>query len=393
MRTFPLSIGRSLIWCLALLMGCTDSYLPEALESPPNYLVVDGFLNAQGVTTVRLSRTYAVDSKAVAPAELRANAFIEDEAGARLGLREGVAGAYVSAPLVLDPAKKYRLRVLTQAGQDYASEFVPVKLTPPIDAVAWRATPEGVDVLVDTHDDQNASQYYRWDYEETWEINPPYRPNVEYVNGQMRDIVVPYPTICWGSALSTAIQIDKTTALSQDVVSGFRVRRLARTSERLTSRYSVLVQQHALTKEEYAYWELLRKNTESLGSLFDPQPAQLTGNVRCLSAPDQLALGFVSAHSCTEKRLFIARQELPQEWDVRTGYEGCLPPDTVYIDRPNPPIPNPVVILYGAFNPLSGNLPIEPVYGPGPVLQGYTAKSRDCIDCRTRGTTVRPTFW
>lgn len=393
MKASFLTVRRAALWCLLLAIpACTDPYMPDVITSPPNYLVVDGFLNAQGVTTIKLSRTYAVGSKASPPVETKAVVYLEEEAGPRYSLREAPAGTYTSPALVLNTAKKYRLRISTLPKKEYASNFVPVKTTPPIDNVSWRTDGNELNIYVNSHDASSTTQYYRWEYAETWEINPVYAPQVEYVNSRMRDIVVPYPTICWGNAPSTKVLIDKTTNLSQDVVSDFRVQQLTSGSALLNSRYSILVQQQALTKEEYAYWELLRKNTESIGSLFDPQPVQLTGNVHCLDTPADIALGFVGAHSLTEKRIFIGRQELPRAWRVPTGYESCLPPDTVYIDRP-PPVRYPALILESNFGSGSGFLPIQTLYNLAGGISGYTAKSRDCIDCRTRGTSVRPTFW
>ena len=394
MSPLLLSVRRALLSGLWLLLaGCTDAYMPDAISNPPSYLVVDGFLNSQGVTTIKLSRTYAVASKTAIPIETRATVYIEDEAGTRLLLSEtAMKGTYTSANLTLNTARRYRLHLNTAAGKEYASDYVPVKTTPAIDAVNWRTDNEGLNINVNTHDDANSTQYYRWDYVETWEILPVYRPVIEYVNNQMRTIVVPYPTICWGNAPSTTVQIDKTTALSQDIVANFRLKQLPASSERLYSQYSILVQQYALTKEEYAYWELLRKNTESIGSLFDPQPAQLTGNIRCLSSPTELALGYIGAHSLERKRIFIRRSELPRTWRVLNGYESCMPPDSVFIDRPSPPPPNPTFILQGNFGG-GAFLPIEEIYNQRGVLIGYTAKSKDCIDCRTRGTSVKPSFW
>lgn len=394
MSTPRFSARRALLWCLALLLplACTDAYMPDVITSPPSYLVVDGFINSQGVTTIRLSRTYAVASKGPVPVETRATVYIEDEAGTRIVLREGVAGTYTSPATGLNPARKYRLHLNTAGGKEYASEYVPVKTTPPVDAVTWRPDDIGVGLYVNAHDATAATQYYRWEFTETWEIIPIYHPSVEYVNNRIRDIAVPYPNKCWGTAASTTVQIYKTTALSQDVVADFRLKQLPKTSELLCSQYSILVQQHALTAQEYTYWELLRKNTESIGSLFDPQPAQLTGNVRCLNDAAQLALGFVGAHSVTEKRLFIRRVELPGSWRIPTGYESCLPPDTVYVDRPSPPPPNPAAILQGAFGG-STYLPIDALYNTNGSLLGYSAKGKGCIDCRTRGTSVKPSFW
>ena len=127
------------------LAGCTDPYLPDAIATPPSYLVVDGFLNSQGVSTIVLSRTAALAAKTAPPVETKATVYIEDKVGTRLLLAESsVKGTYTSAALTLNPARTYRLHLNTLAGKEYVSEFVPVKNTPPIDAVTWRPTSEGL---------------------------------------------------------------------------------------------------------------------------------------------------------------------------------------------------------------------------------------------------------
>ena len=362
-----------------LLPACVDPYSPEILAAKRSYLVVDGFLNAQGVTTIRLSRTFAISALPKVPAETRATVYIEDAAGVRFPLAESPAGMYTSAFLTLNPARTYRLRIATATGGLYASDFVPVKTTPPIDAVEWRPDNTGLGIYVSAHDDANATQYYRWEYEETWEIIPSISPALEFYNNAIIPIRVPYPTRCWGNERAVAIQLAKTTALTKDVVSDFMLRRLARNSDRLFRRYSILVQQHALTKEEYTYWEALRKNTESLGTLFDPQPSQLTGNVHCLSNGNEIALGFVGAHSLAQRRIFIDRSQLPLDWPFNDGFTGCYPPDTL--------------------DPAKSKIRPIPFFAAGyavPVSQipvGYVISTPDCVDCRRKGSVMRPSFW
>jgi hypothetical protein len=391
MRFLYPSAVRWLLGGLGLLAaGCTDPYLPEAQQSPPSYLVVDGYLNAQGSTTIKLSRTYAVAAK-TPPAEVRATVYIEDEAGVRVALREGVGGAYISPSQNLNVARRYRLHLYTLGGKEYASDFVPVKITPPIDNLGWRAENDGLHIVLDAHDATNNTRFYRWDYVETWEINPIFVPQVEYKAGTLNFpiISVPYPTKCWGTAPSTTVLLTNTTPLSQDVVNERELRLLPPNSERLNTKYSILVQQHAMTREEFGYWELLRKNTESIGSLFDPQPVQLTGNVHCLSTPAELVLGFVSAHSMVEKRLFVDRRDLPHLWLTPTGYESCYPADTVSLIKP--PVKNALQHLASYFGPTGVLIPIAPVIDGG--ITAYTGKSLDCIDCRKRGSAVKPSFW
>jgi len=380
-RVLLSSAGALLGGLVLALAGCTDPYMPDVIGTPPSYLVVDGFINSRGVSTFKLSRTYGIASAATPPTETRATAYVEEEGGPRYLLREGTTkGTYASDPLVLNTAKQYRLHLNTVAGKEYASDFVPAKITPAIDTVAWRAGNAGLTVYVSSHDATNATQYYRWEYDETWEITPAYIPGFEYSGGRVRPLTVPYPALCWATTRSNKVEISKTTALSQDVVSEYPVRQLPSTADRLHQKYSILVQQYALTKEEYGYWDQLRRNTESIGTLFDPQPTQLTGNVHCLTNGSELALGYVGAHSLTEKRIFIARAQLPAAWRLLMGNESCFPADTVKIGDE-----------YRSFNP--GYL--FPIYlvAKGGALLGYSASTADCIDCRKRGTAVRPSFW
>ncbi|MDU0370794.1 DUF4249 domain-containing protein [Hymenobacter endophyticus] len=373
------------LWVMALLLpGCIESYSPEVLSSPRQFLVVDGFINSQGVTTISLQRTIDITAKTPPPPEKGAAVSIEEENGARYVLPEGVVkGTYSSAPLTLNPQKNYRLRILTATGKEYASAYTAVKTTPPIGDVTWQASDKGLDISLSSYDASGQTRYYRWEYVETWEIASPYNPTVEYKNSRIQDITTPFPTRCWSTATSSDIEIASTVRLTEDRVSNYLLRSLPTTSDRLRIRYSILVSQHAQTAEEYMYWELLRKNTENIGTLFDPLPSQLTGNIRCLNDENELALGFISAHSLAQKRLFIGRGELPRTWLIQSGYESCLPPDTVKLYTG---FKSPAEILKATFS-IPGYLPINEVDG------GYTARSRECIDCRLRGTAVKPDFW
>ncbi|MBJ6107467.1 DUF4249 domain-containing protein [Hymenobacter sp. BT523] len=382
MRASFLSIPFAVLLGLVLLGGCTDPYLPEAIQNPPSYLVVDGFVNSKGATAVRLSRTYAIGAKTAPPAETKATVFVEEEGGARYPLAESPAGTYTSPIRTLNPARKYRLRINTADGQQYASGFEAVNTTPRIDDFSWRATPEGLKLLISTHNnDPAATRFYRWDYEETWESIPLLIPSLEYRNldpmppGGMFPITTRFPRICWGNEKSTDIKLVNTTRLSQNAVRDYVVRELPTTSSRLRHLYSILVTQAAQSEAEYRYWELLKKNTENIGTLFDPQPVQLLGNVRCLTDEKALALGFVGVHSMEQQRLFIRYLDLPNDWRISSGYDNCEP-DTIRDPR-----------LYIAYFGGPYNVPLA--YGGGGVL----GVDRRCVDCRLYGSTVKPSFW
>ncbi|HEX8348727.1 MAG TPA: DUF4249 domain-containing protein [Hymenobacter sp.] len=383
MRALSFSAQAALFWCLLLLLpGCVDPYMPEAISSTKSYLVVDGFINSSGVTTVNLSRTSDISAAGLPPTESAATVYIEEEAGTRYTLRESpVKGTYTSVTsLTLDAAKKYRLHILTAARKEYVSDYVPVKITPPIDAITWQPTEAGLTFYVSSHDDTNATQYYRWEYEQTWEIRPLVFPDLESVNNVVRPITVPYPLACWISGKSTGIKQSRTTSLERDVISNYPLHSLTNTTDQLYYKYSLLVKQHAQTKEEYEYWELLKKTTENIGTLFDPLPAEVTGNVHCLSDDTEIALGYIGAHSLQEKRIFVSRVNVPTAWRLQTGYEGCIPLDTIKVEN-----------VRNFFN--DNIVPVGEALSDTGGLIGYTYSTPNCVDCRRRGTAVRPSFW
>lgn len=148
-------------------------------------------------------------------------------------------------------------------------------------------------------------------------------------------------------------------------------------SEKIEVRYSILVKQYALTREAYQYWEVMKKNTEQVGTLFDPQPSQLPSNITCVTRPEELVIGFVSAGSYAEKRLFINRAEV-QPWRYfRLCDQIIVPIDSLrhFFSRNN------YIPINEYISPLSGR------------VAGYNSATQVCMDCTIRGTPVKPSFW
>jgi hypothetical protein len=372
---------------LLSLSACVDKYQPDVVATPQRYFVVDGLINLRGVTTVKLSYTRSLTTT-TAPVEAKATVRIQDDAGASYPLTEQAAGTYTSAALTLDAARRYQLRVRTAAGREYASDLVAGKLAPPIDRLYWAQERNGVQLYLDAHDATNATRYYRWTFQETWQFKTPYYSEYELVNGAMVFRTADIQT-CWRSEASTDITLGSTARLSQDIVSKYPLLLRPGNSDRFGIKYSLLVQQYAQSAEEYTYWEKLKKNTESLGTLFDPLPTQLTGNVHSLTDANELVVGYVGASSMTERRLFIDRTDFPAGTSFLTGYEGlCQVPDTVLLSAQGG--------LAGGFT--REYLPLYPAYWQNPrtlvvTLVGYVRGQTLCADCRLRGTTVKPSFW
>jgi hypothetical protein len=332
---------RFLLRLLALgsglaLASCVDRYMPDVPPAAQSNLVVDGFINPQGKTLIKLGRTFSVNTKNKGQAETRAQVAIQDDAGRRYPLTESPSGAYTSAALALDANRQYQLRITTAEGREYASDMEPVVLTPRLDTLTWQVTTSGgAQTYLSTHNASTASRYYRWEYEYTYKF---YTPSFPPQGGE----------VCWRTEFSTAILQGNTTRLSDNALINSPLLTVLPGIE-LKYGYSLLVRQYAQTQAEYEYWERLRKSTENLGTVNDPLPSRVTGNVHALADVSEPVLGYVGAHSLTEKRLYIDGALFP-----------APRPESIYFDP--------------AYASCSGAIP-------------------ECTACILRGTKIKPSFW
>ncbi len=368
--------------------GCVDRYTPDVPAAAQTNLVVDGFINPQGRTLIKLSRTFSVNLKNTAPPEARAQVAIQDDAGQRYPLAENPAGTYTSAALALDPGRQYQLRITTAQGRDYASDKQPVILTPPVDTLTWQLTPaQGIQILLGTHGANAAARHYRWEYDETYQFTAAFESILEY--DARRNFVRPRGRSifrCWRTESSTAILQGNTAQLSQNALADFPLL-VVPPSQKLRFGYSGLVRQAAQTQAEYDYWERLRKSTENLGTVNDPLPGRITGNVHALADAAEPVLGYVGVHTVAEKRFFLdPTTQLPKPQPssvfVDPAYATCLQADAYFFPRDLPQLR------------AGGLVPLQPIINinSGDTI-GTTASSLDCVDCRQRGTNIKPAYW
>jgi hypothetical protein len=378
-----LSSKNYICWLLIFITwSCIEPYTPPPITSANNYLVVDGFINAgQGPTTFTLSRTRNLAEALKPIPESGANLVVEGENGDSYRLAESREGMYSLNFMNLNPASKYRLRIRTTDSKEYLSAFVSLIQTPAIDSITWAPIDNGVQIYVNTHDPTNNTWFYRWDFQETWEYHSAFSTSLIYRNDVMQSRTPEETKIytCWQNASSTGINLGSSEKLNEDIIYLFPLT-IVPAAAKLSVKYSILVRQYGISKETFDYWQLLKKNTETTGSIFDAQPSQLTGNITCVNNPAEPVIGFVSAGSMEEKRIFINRSQLPFR-RLTTGYERCEV-DTVFNDAKE---------VKSAFG--DGQLiPLYEFYVFGALA--YAASDKFCVDCREYGgATLKPDFW
>ena len=371
------------IFSICVYVSCKKPYSPPATQVDNKFLVIDGSLvnSSDSPSVFTLSRTIKLtDTTFTSSQETGARVSVEGENGDTYNFSELPGGIYKSNPLLLNTSSKYRLKITTVSGEDYASDFVEVKQTPPIDSITWQQQND-VMISLDTHDPLNNTKYYRWDFTETWQYRAPLESELGVENGlifYVEDRPIDQKYNCWSSANSTEILVGTSIALSDAVINKAPIATVLQNSVKINLRYSILVKQYAITEGAYQYFSILKKNTESLGSIFDAQPTQLIGNIHSLKNPDEVVIGYFTASSVQQKRIFINKGEVTN-WNYVYQGQEC----------------NLITIDQNATNYLLYTYP-DPDYSAYYFsgVTGLAINKVSCLDCTLQGgTNHKPSYW
>ena len=362
-----------LLGLILIVYGCIEPFSPPEVNNPESFLVVDGFLNVgRDTSRITLRKTQNTNDDTRPVTEGGAQISAEAESGETYNFEDKGNGVYVLPPVNFNMSTKYRLHIRRSNGSEYLSDYVVVTKTPPIDSLTSKLDPSrnAMLIYVNTHDATNNTRFYRWRFEETFE----YR--AAYFSGLVRDpetetIVARRDNIntCWSTLESKDIKLGSTIKLNQDVIKDLPVNIIDISTNKLFFKYSILVRQYALSREAFEYWTDLAKTTQGTGSLFDPQPSQVTGNIKNVKDVKELVFGYFSAVTEEKQRIFLS--------PALGRYPACVPPDTL---EP--------ADAYTSFGVLLNT------YMDATGKNFVLTSSADCADCRVQGgTTTKPSFW
>ncbi len=399
---------------LLLAFSCKDPYLPNVIAGNRNYLVVEGVINVTpgAITRIRLTRTTNVGDTAPVAAEKNAVVTVEQD-GTIYRLTEADSGYYQTSSLHL-AGTSCRLNIQTQKNEQYQSDDIPVKITPPIDTITFAPKDGGVQLYVTSHDALANTRYYRWEYEETWEYHPPYESSVIY-DWFKKTLQYRTPAEhdslyrCYESQSSNTIEVASSETLDKDIIYNYPIAYIPPASVKLSVLYCLNVRQYALSKAAYNYFLNLKKSTQNPGDVFGPLPGELKGNIHSLTHKDEVVIGYVTASSITELRGFVSRDRNFPGWKYAFDYSKFLQNaikvegvDTVlseqsiyYLEKRSPcpllPDASPCPSLYGAC--CSHAIPVQ-ITGDALRTLSY-AYDTTCIDCIFwgKGGRKKPDYW
>lgn len=305
------------------------------------------------------------------------------------GVYDGENQRYVIDTYELPENTLYALRVIID-GETYQSDFQPLQSSPEIDNVIYKERDTGVSIHVSTHDADTCSRYYMWSYEEDWEFHaeynilnmgpfPIYNKDIYKLENSHEN---PY-YYCWGHNTSKNIHIYSTLELKENMVRDVELLRIPVDDIRISYIYSILVKQWKLSKEAYDYFRTMEMYTENTGGLFAPMPAEILGNVKCLSNSDRRVKGYVLASQTTTKRIFIYKSDFKQ---ITSEYSGCK--------LETPPVP-PHIGWTISWESLMKNEGYVIYTKYGEIDAESVLYSNYCVDCRAvdGATKKRPDFW
>ena len=387
MRTINMIVGCTVIVWFG---SCKDIYQPHIEAKTTGLLVVEGFINTgQGPTSIRLSRSSDLQTTSFNP-EFSAQVSVEGEDGSNFILDAAGNGVYSNAQLVLNSGTKYHLHIRTADGKEYASDYSPVKNTPPIDSITWQRENDGVRIYANARDPQDSTKYYQWKYEETWEIHSAFYTSIKYIRDTIRtnaviDLVYRRPDLnpdttlyrCWSTSNSSSIILGSTEKLTSDVVY-LPVQYIEPHSEKLSVLYSINLRQYAISHDNYLFLQKMKKNTEQLGTIFDPQPSEISGNIHCLTDPTETVIGFIEATQEQVRRVFISNSQFP-DWGYNPGCVAVIRDNNLdsikkYASDLYPTIPE-------SLDPFGG------------IVKFFATNDENCMDCTLRGVSQKPSFW
>lgn len=301
----------------AIFTSCTEPY---ALQNNTfeDVLVIEATVtNELKKHEIKISRTFQLEEKEPT-FETNATVYIMDDLGNQFNFNEE-DGKYISEfEFQAIPTRQYQLFVNTSNGKQYSSTREKLTTISPITEINANRTNlfgvEGVEITTNSFDPTKTSNYYRFEYEETYKIVSPFWTsdslNFNY-NTTTYDVAITTTTksydssVCYNTVNSNEIILNNNSALSEDRIENFPVRFIPQNNSIIAYRYSILVKQYIQNLEAYTFYKTLKDFSGTNNILSPNQPGFINGNIKNIENNSERVIGFFDISSFSTKRLFF----------------------------------------------------------------------------------------
>ena len=278
-----------------------------------------------------------------------AGVTIEDDLGGSTACKWISNGTYQSADsnFIGKVGRSYMLKIYLSNGKTYVSKPEKITPVPPIDSVhiVYDSTfitdirPTQLILSVNTHDPPGVQNFYRWT---AYGYIP--RKSVGSPCGSSPPTCLPYYCTCNAQCEQLLVN-NEINILSDQFIDGREI-------EQRPVFYSPLywfgihfieIKQYSISEQAYLFWEQYLTQTNRTGSILDPLPAPLKGNVFNEADSNDIALGLFSGSAVHSKKVVIIPFFLQRYYLISVAGEYITLGDCQFVfpnslpDDTNPP--------------------------------------------------------
>ncbi len=385
-----LSIQKYLLFPIAsvlstVFLACTETIEFE-IENFEDILVIDANITDEVKRQeIFLSTTFLTGEEIVQ--ESGATVRVVDDLENEFIFQETESGSYVSAEVFgAQQGRRYRLFITTADGDRFISEFEELAPNAGIESITAEIAQredgvEGISILVSSDDLGDGANFFRYDYEETFQVVSPLSANFDLVvasdgSGLERVDKTREEEVCYRTQESNGILITSRENLSQPRILDYEVRFIPQDDFVIRNRYSILVNQYVQSSEAFSFYETLREfsNVESLFT--QTQPGFIGGNFTSEGSTSRRVLGVFEVSSVTSARIFVDRNDFfPDEPPPEFGIDCSV----LELARTSPFLFD--LIANGTHKYANEDFGV------------YIVAPRSCLDCTVFGSNIVPDFW
>ncbi len=307
-----------LSFMIVLLFSACVTELDLIVKEQSTRLVVYGnFTQGAGDRFVSIRRTGDFGSQ-VGEIVKEAQVFLVDEKGISMPFLETQKGDYrfENNRFQAIAGQKYYLDIELKSGERYRSEasIMPAPLAikrsyytfSPINPAQQRPA---IDIRVDLDAAPNPrGTYLRWDLRRTWQ-----RTSVDLATHYQSYYCFDPPVRCY---MTDSLTTQVLPLFGTPRSGGFSLVEQKLYNLELDYKFweknCIQVIQYHSTPEAFIYWEKVSKVANQQGTIFDPPPAAVSGNMYLANDPDKRILGFFELSAADTAYIFVEQEELKQ---------------------------------------------------------------------------------
>ena len=350
---FKVMLRRLIYFALLLPMACIDPYqvdVPEAAQ----LLIVEGTITSgPGPHSVTLTRsaTYGSDFQALIRPVTGATVAVRDNKGTTILLTESSdarGSYYTDQSFRAEIGRSYTLLIETPEGKLYSSLPEKVESVPAIENIEVRTVilnqdggeypKSGIQLIAEVNDPADQNNFYYWRNGPAVYVFDA-RPDLYTPRGESNPNRLPQPKPCCFTCYRSEISNNRSLFLAADdgfngLKTNIPVAFIEDDGMRFMSRFRIDIKQLGITQDAYRFLRLVKQQSEVSGSIFDPPPAAIRGNMISLDNPDEVILGYFIAAAESVQRIYVDKSDLTFNQISAVIPDDCLTLTGTQVDPP-----------------------------------------------------------